>query len=193
VREEYDFTKSYLHLVNAWKPFAKELNNVKNFDWSIKRLRGCFLEVASELWVAAELQKRHHEVKVVHKPKHADLYIGTLGIEVKGATRQGVSWWFKLGNHRQLYGRDYHVLVLVRADENSIPFDCFVLTKEELERYPPYKDEKGNYYIELEESYTDYKASISQQGIQETGLEKRLHLQRPDFKDRWDKISEMVK
>lgn len=195
MREERDFTKSYLHLVDAWKPLAKKLNDIKNFNWSIKRLRGRFLEVASELWVAAELQKRHHKVKVVHKQKHADLYIGKLGIEVKGCTRhidkQSVPWWsFKLGSDRQLYERDYQVLVLVRADESSIPFDCFVITKKELGRYHPYKGKKGDYFIELEESYTDYQASISEQGIQETELEKKIHLRPSDFKNRWDKIKE---
>lgn len=65
--------------------------------------------------------------------------------------------------------------------------------KKELERWPPYKDEKNEYYVELEESYADYQKSVSKQGVKETELEKKLHLRRPDFQDRWDKISEMVK
>lgn len=199
MRKCYDFAKIYSNLIHVWKPFCEEINRIENefekkFHPPVRRLAGKFLEIASEMWVAAELQKHHHEVKVVHKRKHADLYIGNLGIEVKGSTRHvdnDVPWWgFQLGKHSQVYERDYRVLILVRADENSIPFDCFVITKGEIERYPPCKSNDEKYYINLEEKYPDYPTEYGRQG---TELEKKLHLQHSDFKDRWDKILGMVK
>jgi len=200
----YNFAKMYSSIVDVWNPFMKELNNLENkfgkkFNRSIKTLQGHFLEVASELWVAKELQERHHEVRVEYKKKHADLYIGSIGVEVKGSTRKYIGegiprWGYNLGKYSQLYERDYQILILVRADENSIPFDSFVITMEELKMMPPYKHKKTEvHYIEVEENYDDYKASIAIEQVEETEIEKKLHLQSDDFRNNWDKILKLLK
>lgn len=208
MRKYYDFAKIYSNLVDAWKPVCEEINRIENefekkFHPAVRQLGGKFLEVASELWVATELQKCHHEVKVVRKRKHADLYIENLGIEVKGCTRhiektnQGnIPWWgYSFGDGRQLRERDFQICVLVRADGNSIPLDCFVITRQELDHWPitpRIRKSKSTYLIRVSESYNALRALMASWGWQETELEKRLHQQRSDFKDRWDKIEEVL-
>jgi len=188
-----DFEKEYKELTERWHPLIEKLKSIEDFNLSIKRLAGHFLEVASEFWVAKELQNLCHEVKIVHEKNKADLYIGDLGIEVKGSTRHNLDgdwWWgYSLGNDRQLFERDYRVLILVRADENSVPFDCFVITKREIERDRPYKN-NGKYIINLQEELPNYPDEYQRT---ETEIEKKLHLNKSDFRNRWDKIKTVVK
>lgn len=211
MKEGYSFAKMYSSIVDVWNPFIKELNNLedkfgKKFNRSIKTLKGHFLEVASELWVAKELQERHHEVRIEHKPGHADLYIGSIGVEVKGSTRKYIGegiprWGYSFDDGRQLRERDFQICVLVRADENSIPFDCFVITRQELNRHPiplrkPRVGKKNKVIIRVlePEDFDIFRALMASWGWrEETEIEKRLHQQRSDFKDRWNKIEEALR
>jgi len=213
VRRCYDYTKIYSNLVDVWKCLVEELNHINRFEpkfnRSIKKLKGHFLEVAGEMWVAAELQKRHHEVKVERKQKHADLYIENFGIEVKGGTRRIEEtnhgniprWGYSFDDGRQLRERDFQICVLVRANENSIPFDCFVITRQELNRHPiplrkPRVGKKNKVIIRIlePEDFDIFRALMASWGWrEETEIEKRLHQQRSDFKDRWDKIEEALR
>ncbi len=174
------------------------------FNRSTKLLQAHFLEIASELWVASELERLGLKPQLVGKRRKADIFLGKIGVEVKASKRNSedvggtnVPWWgFNFGEGTQLRERDYRAIVFVRASADGVPEDAMIVTREELLKYEWPKRGVGKekaVYLELSDSYPNYRRLMVYwgKGWFETSFERIVHGEPSRFHNRWDKIASL--